>query len=234
MISGWAAGSGRPPSANHVAAWSGDLYASVLHGECPHLAPLCVKRGHSRPEQCAPVLPYPFRIVVRFGHQGTTPASSKKPPLGPSWGRVARRMAIAAPSSGVRIPRNPLRSVAQKPGHAALIKMLVPASSLAYWTVTALRNVFEGAYAAAMGPVSAPGVVCRVSEPTLLDMFTIRGDAERRSSGSMALVTRMTPITLVSTAASIRAGSTEVGDCGAPPVIPALLTRTSNRPARFS
>src|SRR3954470_14801728 len=112
--------------------------------------------------------------------------------------------------------------------------MLVSRSSLAYWTVTALRNVFDGAYAAEIGPVSAPGVVCRVREPTPLDMFTIRGDAERRSSGSIALVTRMTPITLVSTTVRMVEGSTRVGSCGMPPVTPALLTSTSRRPARSS
>ena len=108
-------------------------------------------------------------------------------------------------------------------------------SSLAYWTVTALRNVFDGEYAAEIGPVSLAGRrVCRVSEPTLLDMFTIRGDAERRSSGSIALVTRMTPITLVSTAVRTASRSTVVGSCGMPPVTPALLTSTSRRPARSS
>src|ERR1700722_15792609 len=104
--------------------------------------------------------------------------------------------------------------------------MFVSASSLTYWTVTALRNVFDGEYAAEIGPVSAPGVLCRVSEPTLLDMFTIRGDAERRSSGSIALVTRMTPITLVSTAVRTIGGTTVSGFCGRPPVTPALLTST--------
>lgn len=45
-------------------------------------------------------------------HQGTTPASSKNLPVGPSSGRVASLMAIAAPCSGVRTPRKPLSSVA--------------------------------------------------------------------------------------------------------------------------
>lgn len=72
--------------------------------------------------------------------------------------------------------------------------MLVPLSSLAYWTVTALRKVLDAKYAAGIGPMSMPGVVCRMSEPTLLDMFTIRGNAEPRSMGSIALVTRMTPM----------------------------------------
>ena len=41
--------------------------------------------------------------------------------------------------------------------------------------------------------------VWRASEPTLLDMLTILGEADRRSSGSSALVTRIAPMTLVST-----------------------------------
>src|ERR1700729_2437203 len=102
--------------------------------------------------------------------------------------------------------------------------MFVPRSSLAYWMVTALRKVFDGAYAAEIGPDSEPRVVCRVREPSLLEMFTIRGDAERRSKGSIALVTLMTPITLVSTAVRTVARSTMVGSCGLPPVTPALLT----------
>lgn len=48
----------------------------------------------------------------RAHHQGTAPASSKNCPVGPSSGRVASLMAIAAPCSGVRTPRKPLRSVA--------------------------------------------------------------------------------------------------------------------------
>ena len=34
--------------------------------------------------------------LVRGRHQGTGPASSKNPPVGPSSGRVARRIATAA------------------------------------------------------------------------------------------------------------------------------------------
>jgi hypothetical protein len=86
----------------------------------PHTAVMaaeCVTRGITR-------------ASVR--HQGTTPASSKNPPVGPSSGRVASRIAIAAPCSGVRTPRKPLRSVATKPGQAALIRMFVARSSLAY------------------------------------------------------------------------------------------------------
>src|ERR1700753_2732790 len=101
-----------------------------------------------------------------------------------------------------------------------LIRMLVPASALAYWMVTALRSGFDGVYAPLTGPRSMPGVVCRVREATWLDWLTIRGDAERRSSGSIALITRMTPITLVSTTAVMTAGSTVRGVCGIPPVTP--------------
>src|ERR1041384_6987551 len=99
--------------------------------------------------------------------------------------------------------------------------MFVPLSSRTYWRVMAFRNVFDGAYAMDTGPAvcSGAGPDWMVREPTLLDMFTIRGEAERRSMGSIALVTRMTPITLVSTTVRIVAGSTLVGSCGMPPVM---------------
>lgn len=71
--------------------------------------------------------------------------------------------------------------------------MFVPLSSRAYGTVTAFRNVFDGAYAAATGPVVVSVAVpdCRVSEPTLLDMFTIRGEAERAAGSTGALSDRV-------------------------------------------
>ncbi len=53
-------------------------------------------------------------------------------------------MAIAAPCSGVRTPLKPFRSVATKPGYAALIRMLVSARACTYCSITALRNVFDG------------------------------------------------------------------------------------------
>ena len=56
-------------------------------------------------------------------------------------------MAMVAPCSGVLVPEKWLRSVATYPGQAALIRMLVSANSFAYWMVTALRNVLDGAYA---------------------------------------------------------------------------------------
>ena len=45
-------------------------------------------------------------------HQGWMPVSSRKVPLGPPSGSVASSRKIAAPCSGVRVPRWPLRSVA--------------------------------------------------------------------------------------------------------------------------
>ena len=78
-------------------------------------------------------------------HQGTAPASSKNLPVGPPSARVASWIAIAAPWAGVRTPLKPLRSVAVKPGEPTLIRMFVSYNSLAYWMVTALRKVFDGA-----------------------------------------------------------------------------------------
>lgn len=52
------------------------------------------------------------RHIGPSGHQGTTPPSSKKPPRGPSSGRVASRIAVAAPCSGVRGALKPVKSVA--------------------------------------------------------------------------------------------------------------------------
>lgn len=77
----------------------------------------------------------------------------------------------------------------------------------------------------------AADVVCRVREPTPLGMVTIRGAGERRGSAGIASVTRMTPITLVSTTVRSVSGSTVVGSCRTPPVIPALSTSTSRAPA---
>ncbi|TQJ92612.1 hypothetical protein FBY22_3497 [Streptomyces sp. SLBN-31] len=48
----------------------------------------------------------------RARHQGTSPSSLKKRPVGPSADMVASRIAAAAPCSGVRTPWKPLRSVA--------------------------------------------------------------------------------------------------------------------------
>jgi hypothetical protein len=75
-------------------------------------------------------------------HQGTVPAWSNRPPVGPSSGSVASLIAILAPFSGVSCPWKSLNSVATYPGQAPLT--LMPVSSLAYWTVMAFRNVFDG------------------------------------------------------------------------------------------
>src|SRR3954451_10432278 len=100
--------------------------------------------------------------------------------------------------------------------------MLVSRSSLAYWMVTALRNVLDGEYAADSGPVvfSEAAVVWRVREPTVLDMLTIRGDAERRRRRSSAVLTRITRITFGPPAAGTAARLTAVACCGMPPVTP--------------
>jgi hypothetical protein len=45
-------------------------------------------------------------------YQGTAPSSLKKPPLGPSSGSVASSTTTRAPSSTVRVPWWPFRSVA--------------------------------------------------------------------------------------------------------------------------
>lgn len=111
----------------------------------------------------------------------------------------------------------------------------MPASSRTSRSITALRNVFDGEYAAATGPTanSPPPADCRVSDPTPLDTLTIRGEGARRSIGSIAFVTRMTPKTLVSSTVRMLSISTRVGSCGITPVIPALLTSTS-RPPTYS
>lgn len=52
------------------------------------------------------------RTAPQARHQGTCASSLKKPPVGPSAGTVASRIAAAAPCRGVRTPWKPLRSVA--------------------------------------------------------------------------------------------------------------------------
>jgi hypothetical protein len=44
-----------------------------------------------------------------------------------------------------------------------------------------------------IGPTSMFGSACQVTDPTLLEMLTMRGEAERRNIGRTALVTRITP-----------------------------------------
>src|SRR5258708_35749992 len=56
-----------------------------------------------------------------YFYQGRGPASLKNPPVGPSSSSVASSITILAPSCTVRVPLNPFRSVAMKPGMAVLI-----------------------------------------------------------------------------------------------------------------
>jgi len=121
------------------------------------------------------------------GYPGTAPSSSKKPPCGPSSGRVASRSAIAAPCSGVHDALNPMKSVATYPRQPALTMTFVSASRRAYGAVMLVSIVFDGAQAPSVGPL------CRVSDPISLDMLTIRGELARRNNGSVAFVTRTTP-----------------------------------------
>jgi|tagenome__1003787_1003787.scaffolds.fasta_scaffold20672282_2 hypothetical protein len=72
---------------------------------------------------------------------------------------------MAAPCSGGR-PWKPLKSVATRPGQAALIRMFVPENGRAYCTVTALRKDLDGASAAMIGPISMSGpVVTHIAWP---------------------------------------------------------------------
>src|SRR6185312_2049037 len=89
------------------------------------------------------------RVICRFRrtgpyHHGSGPSSFEKVPVGPSGPRSARRTGSRAACSTVRVPSKLLRSVAVKPGSAALTLMPVGSSSLAKASVTALRAVFDG------------------------------------------------------------------------------------------
>src|ERR1700722_464037 len=81
---------------------------------------------------------------VRLHHQGIGPFSSERVPVGPFASRSARRTAARAPCWTVRVPWKLLRSVAVKPGHAALTLMRVDCRSKAKASVIALRAVFDG------------------------------------------------------------------------------------------
>ncbi len=82
-----------------------------------------------------------------------------------------------------------------------MIRKLVSRSSLAYWMMTTLSMVFVGAYAAdsVLDATSASAALPGEGADGARHV-AIRGDAERRSIDRIALVTRMAPITLVSTA----------------------------------
>ena len=68
---------------------------------------------------------------------------TKEPAGRPLSSRVAARMALTEPSSGVNAPLLPLRSVATLPGSTALTLMPSGAGSLANATATALTAAFE-------------------------------------------------------------------------------------------
>src|ERR1700761_1942543 len=134
-------------------------------------------------------------------------------PLGPSSGRVARYTLGSAPSAADRNPRWPLKSVAVRPGWAALTLIGVSPSSLAYMTVIMLSAAFDDGYGTE-APIWASGwdgSLCAVIEPTSLETLTIRAAGERRSSGSMALVTATVPNTLISYTARMSSRSVWLG-----------------------
>jgi hypothetical protein len=60
-------------------------------------------------------------------YQTSCCSSSETSPVGPSFSNCANRIATSAPCSGVRVPRNPLKSVATCPGAAPFTLMLVAA-----------------------------------------------------------------------------------------------------------
>ncbi len=86
-------------------------------------------------------------------------------------------------------------------------------NSLAYCTVSAFSAALDGAYAATGGsPANLPsGSLVMVSDAAWLPRLTMRGAGDRRSSGSIALVTAITPKTLVSNTARTMSTSTELG-----------------------
>ncbi len=112
--------------------------------------------------------------------------------------------------AAVRNPRWSLKSVSVKPGLAALTLIGVSRSSFAYMTVIMFSAAFDDGYCTEAGIWASgwAGSLCIAIEPTSLDTLTIRAAGERRSSGSIALVTATTPKTLISYTA--RMSSSEV------------------------
>ena len=80
---------------------------------------------------------------VRLRHHGSGPSSFENVPVGPFASRSARRTGSRAACWTVRVPWKLLRSVAVKPGHAALTLMRVDSSSKAKASVIALSAVFD-------------------------------------------------------------------------------------------
>src|SRR6266849_1587259 len=91
-------------------------------------------------------------------YQAITLFSPKKPPVGPSAGRIAKATGAFAPCSVVRKPLCPFRSVATYPGLTELTLIGVFISSFAKETVRALRAVLEALYARVGGIPAAKEV----------------------------------------------------------------------------
>src|SRR3569833_4325108 len=78
------------------------------------------------------------------------------------------------------------------------------------------------------------GSLRSVSDPSPLDMLTIRGSRERRSGGAQTEVTVATPKTLTSYTSRSCAAVMSAVRTPHSTVIPALLTSTTSRPATES
>ena len=117
----------------------------------------------------------------------------------------------------------------------------VSRSSLAYIAVTMLSAAFDAGYGTDVIVHSGlSGSVMDAMEPTSLDTFTIRAAGALRSSGSIALVTRTTPYTLVSNtsrtvATEVPLGSPDPSAAGpsreVPPAVRYLLDTLTQTPA---
>ncbi|QFU89227.1 Phosphotransferase enzyme family protein [Amycolatopsis sp. YIM 10] len=95
---GWALWKHSSPA---LGLWAGPTRRPRIHAACSRRSSPNTRPTATEVERLPPA-PY----------QGTFPASSNSPPVGPSSGRVASWMAILAPSAGVLVPWKPLSSVA--------------------------------------------------------------------------------------------------------------------------
>src|SRR2546430_14345697 len=122
-----------------------------------------------------------------------------KVPDAPPAGSVASSTAIRAPSAAFWNPWPPFRSVAQYPGSAALTRIAVSRSSLAYCTVTALSAVFDDIYARWIRsrPHGGAGWLGGGGGPSPPGRVAIPPPAARRGGGGAASGTAPPPQTLV-------------------------------------
>src|SRR3984957_2725315 len=169
---------------------------------------------------------------ARVTYQGAgVPSQEKNSPVGPSSGSRASRTAPAAASAGspsLAAARG-LRSVRRSPGASAFTRKPSPARAWAQNTASAFRAVLDERYAAPPPPETAncaSGPVLQVSEAVPLEMFTIRGRAERRSAGRKAFGTATTANTFVSYVRR-KLSTSASGGVWPSTMMPALLTRTS-------